>query len=74
MPLLFALLRTPFGFLVVAFGFVVPGFLIERARGGDGVIGGAISASLIGGGLTLAGSALAFAARTVSSSARSGTP
>jgi hypothetical protein len=57
----FALLRTPFEFLVVAFGFVVPGFLIGRARGGDGVIGGAISASLIAGGLTLAGSTLVFA-------------
>jgi uncharacterized PurR-regulated membrane protein YhhQ (DUF165 family) len=57
----FALLRTPFGFVIVPFGFVVPGFLIERARGGDGVMGGAISASLICGGLTLAGTSLAFA-------------
>jgi hypothetical protein len=56
----FALLRTPFGFVVVAFGFVVPGFLIERAGGGDGVIGGAVSASLIGGGLALAASPLLF--------------
>jgi uncharacterized PurR-regulated membrane protein YhhQ (DUF165 family) len=59
----FALLRTPFGFVLVPVGFVVPGFLIGRARGGDGVIGGAISASLIAGGLMLAGSALAFALR-----------
>ena len=57
----FALLQTPFGFVVVAFGFVVPGFLIERARGGEGVVGGACSASLIASGLVMAGSALAFA-------------
>ena len=50
-----ALLRTPFGFLVVAFGFVLPGFLIERARGGSGVLGGGLSASLIAGGLVIAG-------------------
>jgi hypothetical protein len=54
----FALLRTPFGFIVVAFGFVIPGFIIERARGGDGVVGGALSASLFAGGLVVAGSAV----------------
>ena len=53
-----AVLRTPVGFVALAFGFVVPGFLIERASGGDGVIGGALSASLIAGGLAMAGSAL----------------
>jgi hypothetical protein len=67
----FASLRTPFGFVVVAFAFVAPGFLIERSRGGDGVIGGGVSASLIAGGLVMAGSALALAvgpphARTLS--------
>jgi hypothetical protein len=43
----FALLRTPFAFLVIALALVLPGFLIERARGGEGILGGAISASLI---------------------------
>jgi hypothetical protein len=57
-----ALLRTPFGFLVIAFGFVLPGFIVGRARGGDGVIGGALSASLISGGLVVAGSALSLPA------------
>jgi hypothetical protein len=55
-----AVLRTPLGFAIMPFGFVAPGLLIGRARGGDGVIAGAVSASLIAGGLTLAGSALAF--------------
>jgi hypothetical protein len=53
-----AFLRTPVGFLALAFGFVVPGFVIERAGGGDGVIGGAVSASLIAGGLAIASSGL----------------
>ena len=43
----FALLRTPFGFLIIAFAVVLPGFLLERARGGKGIIGGALSAGLI---------------------------
>lgn len=52
----FALLRTPFGFLVIAFGSVLPGFLIERARGGAGILGGALSACFIvcAGGLAIA--------------------
>lgn len=50
-----ALLRTPFGFVVVAFGVVLPGFLIERAKGGAGILGGALSASVIvfAGGLVI---------------------
>jgi hypothetical protein len=45
----FALLRTPFGFLIIAFALVLPGFLLERARarGGKGIIGGALSTGLI---------------------------
>ena len=41
----FALLRTPFGFLVVLVAMVLPGFFIGRARGGSGVIAGAFSMS-----------------------------
>ena len=43
----FALLRTPFGFVVVCVGFVLPGFLIGRARRSAGIIAGALSASII---------------------------
>jgi hypothetical protein len=42
----FALLRTPVGFLVIAVASVLPGFLIQRARGGEGILGGALSAAL----------------------------
>jgi Na+/proline symporter len=40
-------LLTIAGFLVVCFGIVFPGFFISRARGGSGIIGGALSASAI---------------------------
>lgn len=43
----FALLRTPFGFLVIAIVMVLPGFLIHRSRGGDGILGGALSTALV---------------------------
>jgi hypothetical protein len=51
----FAVLRTPLGFLAVyVFGFlavyvgaILPGFLIGRARGGSGIIAGALSASAL---------------------------
>ena len=43
----FALLRTPFGFLVVLVAMVLPGFFLGRARGGSGVIAGAFSMSAL---------------------------
>jgi hypothetical protein len=48
-----AMIRSPFGFLVVAFGAVIPGFALERAKGGDGILGGALSACLCAGGLAI---------------------
>jgi hypothetical protein len=52
-----AILRTSYDFVVVSLGVVgsvfvsvgvvLPGFLIAKARGGGGVIGGALSASVI---------------------------
>jgi hypothetical protein len=58
--LLFAVLRTPFGFLVLAIGCVLPGFWIGRARGGSGVLGGGLCASLIACALAIAGHAAFF--------------
>ena len=49
----FALLRTPFGFVVAYVGAALPGFLIGRARGGSGVIAGAVSESVVIGFLTV---------------------
>ena len=43
----FALLRTPGGVLILYTGVILPGFTIERARGGPGILGGALSASTI---------------------------
>lgn len=48
-----ALLRTRFGFIVVYVGAALPGFLIGRARGGSGIIAGAISESVILGFLAI---------------------
>ncbi len=49
----FAVLRTPFWPFVLAIAPVMPGFAIDRARGGPGVIGamlaGAITFVVIGG-------------------------
>ncbi len=49
-----ALLRTPFALLVVfsgvGLGVVLPGFLWERTRGGSGILGGALAASVIASG------------------------
>jgi hypothetical protein len=52
--LVFAALSTPFAIFVAAVGIVVPGFFIDRYRGGAGVVGGMISASAILVGLALA--------------------
>jgi hypothetical protein len=43
----FALLRTPGGVLILYAGVILPGFMIERARGGPGILGGALSAATI---------------------------
>ncbi len=43
--LFFAALRTPFGFLAVYALAALPGFLIGRARGGSGIVAGALSES-----------------------------
>jgi hypothetical protein len=43
----FALLRTPGGVLILYTGVILPGFMIERSRGGPGILGGALSASTI---------------------------
>jgi hypothetical protein len=50
----FAALSTPFAIFVVAIGIVVPGFIIDRFRGGAGIVGGMISASIVLVGLGLA--------------------
>jgi hypothetical protein len=56
-----ALLRTQAGpfilALVVPIGIVLPGFLIDRARGGEGILGGALA-----GGVVLVGFGSALAA------------
>ncbi len=43
----FAALLTPFALFVVAIGIVAPGFLIDRFRGGAGILGAMISASVV---------------------------
>lgn len=58
----FALLRTMVAPLGVALLAIVPGFVIERIRGGPGVIGGTLSGSLIPPGI--AGYLFAEAYRT----------
>jgi hypothetical protein len=42
---IFALLRSPVALLLIYFGFILPGFLISRSRGGLGIFGGAFSES-----------------------------
>jgi hypothetical protein len=42
----FAALSTPFAFFVVAIGIVIPGFTIDRFRGGAGILGAMISAAI----------------------------
>jgi hypothetical protein len=59
----FALLRTPFLPLVIGFGLVLPGFLIERARGGSGILGGACSGGLIALGVAIGTAAVSLALR-----------
>jgi hypothetical protein len=45
LALCFAILRSPFGFLVVLVAGVLPGYVIGRLRGGSGIIAGALSES-----------------------------
>ena len=45
------LLRTPVGLVVLAFMIALPGFLLERSRGGSGILGGALSSGLIAGAI-----------------------
>jgi hypothetical protein len=52
--LVFAALSTPFAIFVLAIGIVVPGFLIDRFRGGAGIVGGMISAAMALVGLGIA--------------------
>jgi hypothetical protein len=47
--LVFALLRTPFAPLVVMVCVVLPGFLIGRSNGGNGILGGTAAGCLAGG-------------------------
>jgi hypothetical protein len=42
-----ALLATPLAPLVVALGIILPGFLIERNRGGTGIVGGTASSAIL---------------------------
>jgi hypothetical protein len=50
----FALLRTPTGaFLLVLIGPVLPGFIIDRVRGGRGFVGGMLSAAITSAGYWL---------------------
>ena len=44
---LLAVLRTPFAFVAFAIAAVLPGFFLERARGGSGILGGTLSSCLI---------------------------
>jgi hypothetical protein len=53
--IVFAALSTPFAIFVVAIGIVAPGFIIDRFRGGTGIVGGMISASIVLVGLGIAG-------------------
>jgi hypothetical protein len=47
--ILFSLVRTPAELfaMIVSIGLVLPGFVIDRARGGTGVMGGALSCCLL---------------------------
>jgi hypothetical protein len=49
-----ALIRSPAAPPVVAVGIALPGFLIGRARGGAGILGGATSAGLVCAGWGIA--------------------
>jgi hypothetical protein len=53
--IVFAALSTPFAMFVAAIGIVAPGFIIDRFRGGAGIVGGMISASIVLVGLGIAG-------------------
>lgn len=48
---LLTLLRTPLGLVILAFMIALPGFLLERSRGGAGILGGALSSGLIAGAI-----------------------
>jgi hypothetical protein len=47
--LVFALVRTPFAPLVVMVCIVLPGFIIGRRNGGNGILGGTVAGCLAGG-------------------------
>lgn len=50
----FAMLRTPIGaLLLISAGPVLPGFIIDRVRGGRGLVGGMLSAAITSGGFWL---------------------
>ena len=55
-----ALLTTLAAPLIVAIAMIVPGFVVERYRGGTGIIGGTISGCLITTGLVAAFCVLAY--------------
>ncbi len=55
-----ALLTTLAAPLVLAIAMIVPGFVIERIRGGTGIIGGTISGCMITTGLVAAFCVLAY--------------
>jgi hypothetical protein len=61
--LAFAMLRTPFWPMILAIGPIMPGFTIDRARGGPGIVG-----SMLAGVITFvvfAGAVLAYDYYTV---------
>ena len=45
--IVFAALSTPFAIFVAAIGIVAPGFIIDRFRGGAGIVGGMVSAVIV---------------------------
>lgn len=56
----FAALATPVAILVAALGIVVPGFVVDRLRGGAGIVGGMISASASVVGIGIAAYAYSY--------------
>ena len=47
LAIVFALLRAPFGPLLLAIGVVLAGFAVDRARGGSGFRGGILACVLV---------------------------
>jgi hypothetical protein len=57
---LLVLLRTEIPLVALAFAIALPGFWVERSRGGSGILGGALSTGFGAGALHAAGSPMFF--------------